>query len=172
MRALTCFLILLSALVGQTALGSDEPDIDQLHAQLLEAPDQATAIAIEDQIWRRWFQSGNSEVDALMDIAMSQRRVYDYAGALETLDRVIDMMPEYAEGWNQRATIHFFREEYEESLVAVAETLAREPRHFGALAGRAIIRLRQLKPALARQNMVKALKVNPWLRERGLFPGL
>ena len=54
----------------------------------------------------------------------------------------------------------------------MAETLAREPRHFGALAGRAVIRLRQLKPALARQNMIEALKVNPWLRERGLFPGL
>ena len=55
---------------------------------------------------------------------------------------------------------------------AVAKTLELEPRHFGAMAGRVVIRLRQMKPALARQNLLEALKVNPWLREKALFPGI
>ena len=172
MRTVNIILLFVATLVQGSVSLAGAPQMDQLFDQLLVAPDEATAIDIENQIWQRWFESGDNEIDALMDIAMSQRQVYDFAGALETLDRVIAMAPDYAEGWNQRATIHFFREEYEQSLEAVARTLELEPRHFGALAGRVVIRLRQLKPALARQNMIEALKVNPWLRERALFPGI
>ncbi len=172
MRAITIILLYLTTLIFSVNVTASEADIDTLYKQLLEAPDESAARETENQIWQRWFQSGNSEVDALMEIAMSQRGVYDFAGALETLDRVSAMMPDYAEAWNQRATIHFFREEYDRSLEAVAETLEREPRHFGAMAGRVVIRLRQLKPALARQNLLEALKVNPWLREKALFPGI
>jgi len=57
-------------------------------------------------------------------------------------------------------------------LVDIAKTLQLEPRHFGSLAGRAVIRLRQLKSALARQSIVEAMKYPPFLRERHLFPDL
>ncbi len=163
------FAVLVALLVGNLALAADD-DLDQLFARLAQAPDEASARIIEDRIWRRWFESGDETVDALMEQAMGQRNVYDFAGALDTLDQVTALMPDYAEAWNQRATIHFYREEYEESLVAIARTLELEPRHFGAMAGRILIRLQQLKPALARQNLVEALKINPWLRERALFP--
>lgn len=172
MRTLASILLFLIIIGGGSVVVADEAERDRLFEQLLDAPDEVTARQIEDQIWLSWFRSGNRDVDALMETAMSRRGVYDFAGALEALDRVSALMPEYAEAWNQRATIHFYREEYEQSLEAVARTLELEPRHFGAMAGRVVIRLRQLKPALARQNLLEALKINPWLREKALFPGI
>ena len=64
------------------------------------------------------------------------------------------------------------REHYEKSLQDIAVALELEPRHFGAMAGRAVIRLYQSKPALARQNIIEALKFHPFLKEKGMFPDL
>jgi tetratricopeptide (TPR) repeat protein len=169
---LTRVVLVLTLCMGFTARGEEPVDLDGLFVLLGQAQDEVTARTIEDRIWSTWFDSGNPDVDMLMEKAMAQRGVYDFAGALETLDQVVEKAPAFAEAWNQRATIHFFREEYEQSLEAVARTLELEPRHFGAMAGRAVIRMRQLKPALARQNLLEALEINPWLRERAMFPDL
>jgi len=125
---------------------------------------------IEQAIWKLWMISGNPEVDALMPQVLEARRWGDYTKALELLDRVIGIEPEYAEAWNQRATLHFLRGEYEQSLAAVATTLELEPRHFGALAGRALIRMRQGRTALAIQNIRQAMEYHPYLKERALIP--
>ena len=164
-------VVMLMLLAGVSA-GTEDSNLDGLFTQLKQAPDETTAREIENSIWHRWFESGDPEIDALMDIATAQRDIFDFTGALETLERVTESAPDYAEAWNQRATIHFFREEYDQSLEAIARTLELEPRHFGAMAGRVVIRMRQLKPALARQNLLAALEINPWLRERALFPDL
>ena len=147
----------------------------QLHAEFIslkQADSEAIALQHADRIWKLWFQSGDEEVDRLMQEAMARRRAYDFNGALESINRVIELAPEYPEAWNQRATVHFFQQEYEKSLQDIARTLELEPRHFGALAGRALIRLNQLKPALARQNVIEAMNYHPYLPERKLFPGL
>jgi len=107
-----------------------------------------------------------------MQQAMRERRSYNFSGALKILNRVIDRTPDYAEAWNQRATVYFQQTEYEKSLQDIARTLELEPRHFGAMAGRALIRLRQNKPALAHQNILQALRLHPYLPERSLFPEL
>lgn len=83
---------------------------------------------------------------------------------------MIEIDPTFPEAWNQRATIHFLRGDYAQSLADVATTLELEPRHFGALAGRGIIRLRQGKSALAIQSIKAALAFHPFLRERTLIP--
>jgi tetratricopeptide (TPR) repeat protein len=166
-----CGLIIFSC----TALAdvhADEETKEAIFLALKNAPDEAAARVYESEIWRQWFQSGDDKIDALLRVAMQQRRNYDFAGAVETLNTLVQLKPEYAEGWNQRAIAHFHREEYEASLVDIAQTLALEPRHFGALAGRAAIRLQQYKPALARQNIIEAIKINPYLRERQFFPDL
>ena len=104
--------------------------------------------------------------------AMRERSSYNFETALEIINEVISRKPDYAEAWNQRATIHFHQSKFEKSLEDIATTLELEPRHFGAMAGRAIIRLQQNKPTLAMQNVIEALKLHPYLREKALFPGL
>ena len=153
-------------LAGSPALWAADAALDRLSRNEAEARD------LENRIWMAWFDSGDSAVDELMSQAMERRRWYDFNGALDALDQVLAIAPDYAEAWNQRATVYFHQQEFEKSLQDIARTLELEPRHFGAMAGRALIRLQQMKPALARQNIVEALKIHPYLKERALFPDL
>ncbi|MFX6023288.1 tetratricopeptide repeat protein, partial [Acinetobacter baumannii] len=59
--------------------------------------------------------------------------------ALKLLDSVIKLRPDYTEAWNRRATLHYLRNDYVRSLEDIQQVLAREPRHFGALAGLGMI---------------------------------
>lgn len=165
------FGLLLCSALFQTAI-SQVSEMDMLFQQLKHATDQATARNYENKIWQAWFQSGDDEIDAMMRQAMRERSSYNFEAALKVLNQVIEKQPGYAEAWNQRATIYFHLSEYEKSLQDIATTLELEPRHFGAMAGRTIIRLRQLKPALARQNLIEALKIHPYLPEKAMFPDL
>lgn len=167
---LVSLLLLQSAL--SVALATEQKTLEQLFEGLKNAVDETSARSYEHQIWLRWFESGDDAIDQLMEQAVSRRNQYDFNGALEILDRVIAQKPDYAEAWNQRATVYFHQGEYEKSLWDVAKTLELEPRHFGSMAGRAVIRLFQGKPALARQNLLQALEYHPFLKERSFFPDL
>ena len=157
-----------------TEVLADEPTrverLTQLFVSLKQAPDEASAQITETQIWRLWMTTENPVVDELMRQAMDARRWYDFDKALALLDQVVGIDPNYAEAWNQRATVYFQRRDYEKALEQVAKTLELEPRHFGALAGRGMIRLRQGSSALAIQNIKAAMAIHPYLRERNLLP--
>jgi tetratricopeptide (TPR) repeat protein len=165
-----CWLILLNSYIAD--LSADEETLDALFLALKYAPDETTANVYVNEIWHEWFQSGDETIDGLMQEAMRKRRNYDFAGAIEILNKVIETDQSYPEAWNQRATVRFHQQKYEASLEDIAETLVLEPRHFGALAGRAVIRLYQSKSALARQNIIEASKIHPYLKERAFFPDL
>jgi tetratricopeptide (TPR) repeat protein len=80
--------------------------------------------------------------------------------------------PDYAEGWNQRATLYYMLDNLEASLADIDKVLAIEPRHYGALAGRVLIYLKQGKHDEALRDMRAALALHPYLNERRLFPEL
>lgn len=166
---LLCFMLLLSLTLPVNA---ELNSLDTLFINLKNVANEAEARKLENLIWQRWFESGNSAVDDLMQAAMRKRSGYDFNGALEILNQVIEINSDYSEAWNQRATVFFHQQDYEKSLLDIARTLELEPRHFGALAGRAVIRLYQSKPALARQNIIEALKFHPYLKEKAMFPDL
>ena len=82
------------------------------------------------------------------------------------------IIPTYAEGWNQRATLYYLIDDYEASLADIDKVLEFEPRHFGALSGRVLIYLAQGKRSEALRDMATALAIHPFLSERQLFPEL
>ena len=139
-------LCLIVCLFMSLHIYAETAALDDLFVQLKNAPDEATARKVENSIWERWLQSGNDEVDAMIRDAMRRRSSYDFVGALEVLNEVIEIVPDYPEVWNQRATVYFHQQEFEKSLQDVAKTLELEPRHFGAMAGRGVIRYFQGKP--------------------------
>lgn len=143
--------------------------LDALYAALARTESLDEAQALEDRIWRLWMQAPDAEAQRLLDRAMERRRRGDVEGATAALDRLIARNPEYPEGWNQRATLRFLDGEDEASLADVEEVLKREPRHFGALAGKALILLRQGRTDAAQRALLAALRVHPWLPERGLL---
>jgi tetratricopeptide (TPR) repeat protein len=116
-----------------------------------------------------WFRPPDPAAGALMDAAMERWRAYDYAGAAAILDRLVAAAPDWAEAWNQRATIRFLMEDFEGSLADIERVLALEPRHFGALAGQALILMRSGRVEAAQGALRRAVKINPYLAERSLL---
>lgn len=137
--------------------------LDTLFSALKVAPDEITAKAIEDRIWAVWTISGSDTCDLLMSRAKDAIEDKDYDLAIQLLDAIIAIKPGYVEAWNRRATVYYLKEDYAHSIADIAEVLAREPRHFGALAGLGLM-LQEIgddKDALDAYR--KALAVDPHL---------
>ena len=159
----------LPAFAGEA---EDKAALDQLFAQLLVAPDAETAEQIDQRIWAYWINPTDPILAGRMRDIMSARSMGDPLGAIKLLDQLVTDYPDYAEGWNQRATMYYAVGNYEQSIADCARVLELEPRHFGALSGRALMYLSLGKRALALKDMATALAIHPFLNERKLFPEL
>ncbi|MEX0752553.1 MAG: tetratricopeptide repeat protein [Xanthobacteraceae bacterium] len=114
-------------------------NVDFLFKALKAAPDETTAKAISDRILGLWLASGGDTTNLLMSRVRTAIEAKDIDLALQLLNAVIEFKPEYVEAWDQRATIYYMKKDYGEALTNLAQVLAREPRHFGALFGLGII---------------------------------
>ena len=113
--------------------------LDALFAALQAAPTPAEGKAVERRIWNEWLISGDPEIDKLMRAALIAMDIRAFNSATAVLDRIVTEKPDFAEGWNKRATVYYYVDEYDRSLADIERTLALEPRHFGALAGLGMI---------------------------------
>lgn len=113
--------------------------LDQLFSKLKKERKPKIAKRLSKRIWAKWFKSDSASIDLLTGWARKAMAGKKYAVALDLLDQVTTLRPDYAEGWNQRATLHYFMENYGKSLRDVERVLALEPRHFGALSGMGLI---------------------------------
>ncbi|HKU87952.1 MAG TPA: tetratricopeptide repeat protein [Casimicrobiaceae bacterium] len=115
----------------------------------------------EQSLWTLWSRSGDDAVDGLLAAGTEQMRTGDLDGAIATFSTVITQKPEFAEGWNKRATALFLAGEFRRSLADCDEVMKRNPLHFGALAGYGQIyfQLEQYERAIAYWK--RALEVNP-----------
>jgi tetratricopeptide (TPR) repeat protein len=109
--------------------------LDSLFATLKIAKDTAAAESIENLIAAVWLKSGSDTVDLLMAWTQDAVKDKNYPLALDYLDRILTLKPDYVEGWNTRATVYFLKEDFGRSLADIEKTLEIEPRHFGALTG-------------------------------------
>jgi tetratricopeptide (TPR) repeat protein len=150
----------------------DNVALDRLFAELRVAPDATAARAIDQQIWFYWTTPFDPLLAGRMNEILSARRLGDPVEAVVLLNRLVEDYPEYAEGWNQRATMYYMMGNFDASIADCEKVLQLEPRHFGALSGRAIMYLQQGKRALALKDMATALEIHPFLNERQLFPEL
>lgn len=135
----------------QDHLGDDEAAAEEEEPE--KTPEEALADAFDalrsddEQIWRDaeneisrlWSRSGSPSYDLLLRRSRDALEEEEWDKALDHLNDLVNLAPEFAEGWNMRATLHFQQENFGRSLADIAETLAREPRHFGALSGLGVI---------------------------------
>ena len=84
-----------------------------------------------------------------------------YKHSLQFFNQVVNIAPEFAEGWNKQATVLFYLGRYEESIVACDKVLALEPRHFGALSGLGMIYTELRQPKKALEAYERLLQVHP-----------
>ena len=113
--------------------------LDSLFAELKRERDDRQARRISERIWARWRDSGSATANLLMKWA--DKAVADKKNglALDLLDQVVVLMPDYAEGWNRRATLNYALGQHGKSMSDISRVLTLEPRHFGAISGMAAI---------------------------------
>ena len=145
--------------------GDRSKNLDFLFEALKVAPDADSAKLVENRIWALWFASGSDTADLLMSRVKTASDEKDTRLALQLLDAVIDLKPDYVEAWNRRATIHFANKEFGKSLADIRQVLAREPRHFGALTGLGVIMQELGEDKFALEAFRRALAVNPHLQK-------
>ena len=117
--------------------------LDDLFACLRLAKVPAEIEALQNGIWQQWLTSGDVALDKELEAGMRALQAGDQTLAIKHFTHLIQLSPDFTEAWNKRATAYYLRGEYRASLDDIAETLRREPRHFGALWGQAGI-FRQL----------------------------
>jgi tetratricopeptide (TPR) repeat protein len=139
--------------------------LDFLFGALKAAPDEISAKHVEARIWAIWLQTPSDTVALLMTRAKAAMDAQNADVALKLLDAVVRLRPDYVEGWNRRATLYYLRNDYAHSLRDIEQVLAREPRHFGALAGLGMIMQDLGDDKRALDAFRKALAVNPHLEK-------
>lgn len=157
--------ILLLPVLAATSARADQTDpaLPDLFERLQQAETLAEAARIEAQIWEIWFDPGRHGIAIGQMVALAQLNAGagDLALAETILSGVVEQAPEFAEGWNQRAIVRYRRGDYQGSIDDIGETLALEPRHFGALSGLGLcyVALGRLSDALAAYR--RALEIDP-----------
>ena len=157
MRIMIIFCPILAALLATPAVGQDvttqvaepqaakesvpgplatsEQRLDSLFLRLKKERSTEQARGIANEIREVLVYSGSATVDFLMESAARAMDEKRYGAALDFLDQVTLLAPDYVEGWNRRATLHYLLGNYPKAMSDSARVLALEPRHLGALAG-------------------------------------
>ena len=146
-----------------TIADQNDPRLDELFKQLHIVKSQETGNEITDQIWGIWRESSDDEINKLMHAGVSAMKTGRLRRAERIFDEIVYKAPEFAEGWNKRATIYYFLREYQKSAADVRQTLLLEPRHFGATAGLGLIFLSLDYYESALEAFQQALNINPHL---------
>jgi tetratricopeptide (TPR) repeat protein len=123
--------------------------------------DEETRVIAEAAIWDIWGRSGDAGIDALYARGLELMNAGAAGEAIKTFSLIIGKKPEFAEGWNKRATLYYSVGEYEKSLHDCDEVIRRNPLHFGALAGYGLIYVQMNQPERAVVYFKRALRINP-----------
>lgn len=161
-------MLLLWVLVAIGVTGpatADQRDVrlDGLFARLQTPIADAEAAAVQQQIWSIWIESDDMSVNRLMRNGVQAMAARQNAQALDFFDRLVEHAPDFAEGWNKRATVYFLMGNFQASVVDIEHTLELEPRHFGALSGLGLIYDAIDQPAAALRSFEAAVAINPHL---------
>ena len=113
---------------------ADDDDVTELLERLAQ-PNLVEWESVEQEIWNEWSKSGSPAMDLLLERGRDAMADGDLDAAIDHLTALTDHAPEFAEGWNARATAYFHAGRYGQSLADIERTLSLNPLHFGAMAG-------------------------------------
>jgi tetratricopeptide (TPR) repeat protein len=137
--------------------------LDRLFSDLKRERNDKAAGRIADRILRVWNDSGSASIDLMMQWTQKAIGQQKFDVALDFLDEIVTLQPDFAEGWNRRATVHFMMGNYAKSMADIDRTLELEPRHFGAISG-----LAQIMAATGRKQQA----LEAWRRVLAIYPML
>jgi len=169
LRILASALVILVLAAGASAGRPEGPRLDGLFAALKQAPNADEARIVEAAIWQLWTVTGEAETDGLMARGIVALQTGDFTQALAAFDRLVAKAPDFPEGWNKRATVHYLMGNFDSSVADIGKTLELEPRHFGALSGLGLIYLAVGNEGAAAKAFEMALSVHPHLPAAAKF---
>lgn len=130
---------------------------------VLRGPDAARASQAAAALWRRWHQAPDAATATLLRDGIAAMERQDFTEADTLFTRLIRTAPDFAEGWNKRATLRYVVKDYEGSIADCGETLARNPNHFGALSGQGLCHMALGQHGAAADLFRRTLAVHPHL---------
>ena len=165
MGRLVAILLALTSVLGVSCARADQDDgrLVILFGELQRTADAAAAEKLTEQIWNIWHETEDDEARELLTRGITAMVQESYQDALLAFDGLVRLKPDFAEGWNKRATVYYLVGDYVASIRDVQQTLALEPRHFGALSGLGLIYMALGRDGEALSAFEAALAVNPHL---------
>lgn len=156
-------VFLLACLLLGSTTHADQTDarLDNLFDVLQHSADTTTIRVTENQIWEIWLQHSDADVMQLMALGIERMNSQRYNDALRIFSQVIESYPNFAEAWNKRATLYYLAGNLDASLADVEQTLALEPRHFGALSGMGLVYIQRQELTKAKAAFEKLVQVHP-----------
>jgi len=145
-------------------LSVPEDRLDRLYGQLKRERNERAAQRLARLIRDEWTKSGSASIDLMMQWSQKAMDEKKFDIALDFLDQVTLLEPDFVEGWNRRATIHFMMDAYPKAMSDIRKVLELEPRHFGALAGMAAIFKAYDRKQAALDAYSRVLAVYPTMR--------
>lgn len=162
----TCTIIivlLLSFALLPTSAFADQnnPQLKYLFEELRQAQSNAETQNIQGKIWRIWLEAPDQYTNDLMGQVTYAMSTGQRELALRFSNELVDIAPDFAEGWNKRATLQYLLGNHGLSVADIKETLRLEPRHFGALSGLGLIFMSSGNYEAALDAFDRVLQISP-----------
>ena len=139
-----------------------ELELNKLFNQLKNNSNASMAFDVEMKIWNIWSTHPSQEnLTQLLADGSNLMTQHKLNKAYETFSKVISLDPNWAEGWNKRATVLYMLGRYEESQEDINEVLKLEKRHFGALSGQGLVQIELKNYERAINSYKKVQKIYP-----------
>ena len=157
-------IIILSLLFISNIATADQndPRLDYLFERLYETENQQEIRSLISDIWNIWYEVDDPKVIEYFEKGIQAMNLRYYPLAIRFFNNLIEEDPNFAEGWNKRATVHFMMGNFDQSMQDIIKTLELEPRHFGALDGMGLIFIHQGQFQQAIDVYDKMLEIFPF----------
>ena len=132
---LICNLLILGVCSLSLKADQNDPKLEKLFQSIKDTKNENELAVLTSSIWTIWYETEDYETQILFNQGTGLLESNSYEESLNIFNSVIKQSPNFAEGWNKRATLHFLMGNYDESIKDINKTLSLEPRHFGALDG-------------------------------------
>ena len=165
MRVIFKILILSISLLFSSKIAladQNDPRLNNLFKKLNETENQDEIRDLISDIWNIWYEVDDPKVIEYFEKGIQAMNLRNYPLAIRFFNNLIEEDPNFAEGWNKRATVHFMMGNFDQSMQDIIKTLELEPRHFGALDGMGLIFIHQGQFQQALDVYDKMLEIFPF----------
>lgn len=163
---LLAIIVLAIIVLPAPSLLADQTDarLPALFTELRTTSEAEKAKIVAAEIWQIWSEhSDNDRLSERLKIGIAQMEAGHLRQAEQIFTTIIDTDPAFAEAWNKRATVYFLMGAYDRSKRDIAQTILREPRHFGALSGLGLVETHLGNYEAALNAYEQAIALHPYL---------